>query len=687
MNRYLLFVFLFGGVLHLQGQSLLTPNLQRIDRWQAYIDSLDGKRDGIVEMSVPQQTQAATTLYLTRIDQIERSILASDKGILLQKQLLWELGTWLQGIDSKNYHLFTVYQPRIDLIRKTLTERNDARLREQLCSNLPAALEIIPFFAIRNVALDVLNTAAQREPSLLLKHFSAFDHLRFTPDVLDNVARHAPLTLAYYLGSDNPVSRSVQMAASKPNIANLIRVQKQAGSGSKAYILMDDIIHNGMSLSRAESITRNRDSLFSYLIHLRSRTQILASYNVRDELRYLALLKVRTLNDLHEAPDSKRFESIRRPEMNAAALYFTMVYGEAEMYTSSFLGIYKVFLERLDTMTPMQFFTSVGLEGYPTFLRLCAMYNTIGTFLSRSPEWEIDLIFRSLCTEIRLSGEPLQRAVDLVDIYGELDHEQYRDILKRSLAEESRLSLADPTRSMLFMQIGQLLGTIPATPEVDTLKAHFEGIDPDLLFQKGEHVQQHFFYDDTDGRLSFYSFMSVFPSSHWRRRDFANYVMLESLHGRKVKIYANRPDKEIVGQKELAGIFSTTGHYPDVVVHRGHSYYVDATIEYLTPATQLVLLGSCGGYTQVSNVLNLSPDAQLITTKQVGMRVINNAMVLKLAEQMRTGSYSSWNEFWPQLSAQFASKPEIRENFKEYIKPGDNLSVLLIRMYRQAVMR
>jgi len=39
------------------------------------------------------------------------------------------------------------------------------------------------------------------------------------------------------------------------------------------------------------------------------------------------------------------------------------------------------------------------------------------------------------------------------------------------------------------------------------------------------------------------------------------------------------------------------------------------------------LLGSCGGYHSLSKVLNISPQAQIIASKQIGTGVINMAMI------------------------------------------------------------
>ena len=52
-------------------------------------------------------------------------------------------------------------------------------------------------------------------------------------------------------------------------------------------------------------------------------------------------------------------------------------------------------------------------------------------------------------------------------------------------------------------------------------------------------------------------------------------------------------------------------------IKRGHSYYLQETINRLPSTAKIVLLGSCGGYQKLNDILNICPTAQIISSKQV----------------------------------------------------------------------
>ena len=73
----------------------------------------------------------------------------------------------------------------------------------------------------------------------------------------------------------------------------------------------------------------------------------------------------------------------------------------------------------------------------------------------------------------------------------------------------------------------------------------------------------------------------------------------------------------------LAGkIFAENNYEPNVMVHRGHSYYAYKTIEKISENTQIFVLGSCGGYHSISTIIERSPEISIISSKQIGTAVV-----------------------------------------------------------------
>ena len=80
-------------------------------------------------------------------------------------------------------------------------------------------------------------------------------------------------------------------------------------------------------------------------MRLKLENQKLGSETYTGELQYRGLKYVREMNDLHNESDAVRFKCIEG--FSPEELYFIMVYGQNEIYTSSFLGTFKRMQERM----------------------------------------------------------------------------------------------------------------------------------------------------------------------------------------------------------------------------------------------------------------------------------------------------------------------------------------------------
>jgi hypothetical protein len=115
-------------------------------------------------------------------------------------------------------------------------------------------------------------------------------------------------------------------------------------------------------------------------------------------------------------------------------------------------------------------------------------------------------------------------------------------------------------------------------------------------------------------------------------------------------------------------------------IHRGHSYSLPSTIEKLPYSSRLVLVGSCGGYQRLHDVLETCPEAAIISSKQVGTGQINQQLIDVICEQLRQGKDIYWPALWKKMEAGLAGKS--LETFRDYVPPYQNLGALFIQAYR-----
>ena len=133
-------------------------------------------------------------------------------------------------------------------------------------------------------------------------------------------------------------------------------------------------------------------------------------------------------------------------------------------------------------------------------------------------------------------------------------------------------------------------------------------------------------------------------------------------------------------QQRIAETVTNNKLFPTITIHRGHSYYADATISQMFPSSKIVFLGSCGGYHLIHDVLEKAPDAHIIASKQIGATEVNRPFFQLLTEKIRTGNNIDWIPFWKELD-----KMVVAKEFEDYIPPYKNLGALFIKAYKIAM--
>ena len=684
LSSFLILLYTVNTVAH--ANSIVDKYTERIATEQHRIDLLDGTEDRHVRLKSEIQSSQATGTYLTASQRITDKILSNgllpdvQKGDQLKR--VYEL---LKSVTSKNVHFYTQFSPVFNLIEKVQTIEDSKRLQSILKSNVYASLNLIAFFVDNPAAEPFFVIAARTEPSELLKHYSEFDFKSFSITVLDEIARVAPMKIKTYLHSWNPVHK--QIKASQNKITETVYdIFEEKGTATRSYVLLHDIVNSKLSVEEAHSIAKYDNTLFEYLIVMRAEEELHAEHSVDEALKYQCLKHVRVINDLHEESDAKRFASLSK--FSASEIYTLMVYSEDEIYTSTFLGMYTRMMAKMDAESTYQFLYQNNFNQFRTFIKMCAGYNELNNFLSKMGEYEKQKLFARLVEGIEKANDNLSSAVAIADTYGSIQSSGTKATFEQAILkyyEEIRYTDVEAEKLYsIILSVFDLGGTSSNAALRDQM-VNLRVLPISRIYKEGKNVQQHFFFDDPDGRTSYGHFISTFSNGKWDILDKGTYVLLKSRSGMAIEIYANKPTSECAGQDAIKAYFQETGRWPDVVVHRGHSYFASAAIESLTPNAEIVFLGSCGGYNNISQVLKYSPDAQIISSKQIGTMLVNDRLCLELNEVIRKGQDIVWDNLWATLDKKFADGSTADSRFQDYIPPHKNLGALLIKTYRSVL--
>ena len=154
-------------------------------------------------------------------------------------------------------------------------------------------------------------------------------------------------------------------------------------------------------------------------------------------------------------------------------------------------------------------------------------------------------------------------------------------------------------------------------------------------------------------------------------------------------VFANRPlesdaNLDDSAQIHLGKYLVEKGLKPTMVVHRGHSYWLQRTMDRMPGEAKIVLLGSCGGYQNLNKILDINPDAHIISTKEIGAGDINTPLFTYMNQAFMSGGDLSWKKMWITLSKSFSATTNtkaIRDSWESYVPPYKNLGAIFLKAY------
>ena len=565
-------------------------------------------------------------------------------------------------------------------------------------------------------ALDVLHRAAENaNPWVVLSSFDTYKDQPWALDVLRRAAENANPFLAflqYNTYKDQPWALTIIEAAAekdpreaidfslqnttllsalgnsqKPAIKKLIKIiNSNLDKDTKLKIapLLHKMVFNNLSIEDAVQIVSSDDPLtfFRTLIDINRQPGHLGEVVIDKEISKLALHMVQKINSLHNETDEVRFASLK--DATASEFYTLIVYGEEELYFTQ--GFFNHLFEHMsgEGINGYQLLERVSYGKFRTFLKICASSGRLEEFLKSMP-----IPFQTKLLNKFMGGiDSLEQAATVADALDMIVDKSILKVLHKTIKQEYERHKASGNKEGEVMY-GLLAGMCKGEDNEWFKNMAKEYKLPDLnilpasrLFNGNRvNVQQYFFYNDGDGKASFKNLLSQYRNkSEWDIEAYTNYIIIKSKETPyKIEIYANKPDREEQGTKEIEDIFEKNKIIPTVIVHRGHSFYTGQTIENIKPGAAIIFLGSCGGYKNNEEILKIAPESHIIATKGKGTMWLNDPLLKMLNDFIRSGKDINWQDFWLEAAKKLIDSPD----FKNYIPPHENMSLLYIIAYNR----
>lgn len=527
-----------------------------------------------------------------------------------------------------------------------------------------------------------------------------------TDSIIATVARKYPNQVLTYATSYTPVAAAIRK--NQDPVVQLIVKIGRSGQSTRILPFIDELIDGTMSVDSLENVVSSDYPYFKQMV----RTSIVLQQKksngqnplglkaMMENMQSRSLRYIREMNDLHEEPNNVRFAVVKN--FTPEELYYLIVNGQEELFTSSYTnhgnaGLYDQMMARMKPPRGDSLLMLVSFDRFKKFIAMAAGFNTLDHFLKSMEPENANYLMKKYVSSLEKT-EDLEDAVDVANSFGSIRDPKLLDFLREEVKKNYVfVSRKNDRRGKVIYELLSSLFETASGQQSDSTKAsdmaaklslppinyvNFAG----LVNDSGRIYQQVFFYGDKDGQESYASFMTSFGGGDWKVSRGQYWTTITSLKGKPITIFANLPlnepeDKTAI--EKLSEYLDEQDIHPTVFIHRGHSYHVNTTMDNLQSSAKIVVLGSCGGYHNLAKVLEKSPDAHIISSKQVGTRFVNEPIIRSLEEVIRSGKNVDWVNMWASLSKRFAGDARNKELFSDYVPPHKNLGAIFIKAYKQ----
>jgi hypothetical protein len=536
-------------------------------------------------------------------------------------------------------------------------------------------------------------------PDFILQFLETKPDFRFADSLVVEAAAHNPAKLVHYFFNGKTGVRERIRKSKNIYVKQIISLSTDRNA-AELYPFVIQIAEG--RIEPQEILAKRSDvaQYFQLLVNTLKESRLTKDSSsvfikpLRSGIRQKALsFYVNQINELHSSPDPVRFASVKnlRPE----DFYYIMTSCGDELYTSSYIGLYKRLMNQFMYSPADSLFDIVYHDNFPVFLRQAAVYNVAVDFLHKMSVGGMEQSLHRFFTGIEARPtEGLNKAMDIADFFSGLNaaadingmvETELRSNLNRCRAEKKYLGVK---LYSTLLQVFTLVKERKGMNQLWAVLGNYEELKQEALKNKDQGiVELLLFYGDEDGKASFNSFLrSYSDTSIWKIFKTANWVNIRSKTERPIDIYANLPldeeeEMDLRAQDSLFDFLQQQSLEPSILIHRGHSYHLDKTTKRLTPSVKLAILGSCGGYNHAISIASISPDVQIIGSKKIGSKSINDPLINVINESLLAERGLVWSEIWAKLSARFSKDELLSSLFGEYFSPDNNLSLFVLKLF------
>ena len=712
----LVVVFVFADVINLVAQSTKIPLMRqafhdKVDDAQKKILHLDGTADNNLNITDDEDMNLQLTYTATkRIDDIQNAIEAgSDDG----NSKIKYLRAFAETLESflRNYRYQTLRIDQFPVLVNAFSEGMQLdRQKESIVSFITSQPYEIENVLMKSVLFEDNSTYNEAKniiflkncklhPDKILPNLNANSNYPFTDSLISFAARYDADQLYTYAAASNKLGNKIHN--SPDTLVQIVSKLSKLKSGQQYFPFLDNLYHGKINLEQIDNVMDNQAKYYRLLIatkveyskRLLQRDTAMGIDAIDNKITSVGKYFINEINGLHESPDAVRFRVL--DNLTSEELYYLAVMQEELIYTSSYVrGVYPRIWQKMKNPRGDSLLVNVRFDHFKKWIKMAANYNTLDDFLKRMEKDNAEVLMKAFVNGLdKHNGkDSLEDAVDVAGSYASIYDKGIQQLILNQVQENlSGAKISGSSRALdIYSILNTLFMSMDSSNHIDISKEL--SIRPVYFMRNnmlkdttGRIIVQQFFYGDKDGQNVFNAFVRTFNNGNWKMSSSPEWVTFTSTKGTPITIYSNRPLDEMQGlddkaQADLNDYLLDHDLNPTVVLHRGHSYYLINTIKQMPPSAQVVLLGSCGGYQSLNQILKICPEAHIISSKQTGSGLINLPLINGIISELRQGKDLDWPVMWKGFSKEFGSGQN-KELFDDYVPPYKNLGAVFIMAY------
>ncbi|MEN9571579.1 MAG: hypothetical protein RL172_2810 [Bacteroidota bacterium] len=696
----------------------------RIKEEQQKCDKEDGRQDNFLKVSGNEEVNLLVTDAIIRKVNLLKDFIETTPKVPSNNEKIRQLGYVEELV--RNFRLQWKQRKFNPIMAPALVDNFELLLKANIDSQSIAPLVKNVPYPIGIITAEIFNKNSGYEesrrilylkftaenPSKILPTIRPFANESFADSLVVAACKNDPKQLYDYASSASSPEGKLIRRNNNPMVKSVTRLS-QTSNALLYYPFLDDIINGRQYIDSLRPIIADGDRQMDSIAYYRLLVKTEISYyervvkkdtpvamfgtnGLRDMLQRKAIRYfVTPINELHEQNNLEvRMKAIK--PLTAEELYYVVVMGENDIYTSSYKHSFSRLLKLMGPQPRTDsLLLKVKMDFFKKFIKMAANFNQLDTFLKLMPHDNATVLMKAFVANLDKTAD-LEDAVDVADSYSSINNKMLLANMLQNVKENEQKSIEQNNSKgktiygllkLIFMSADD--NSIDLTsqlgiPSVYSMENNY------LADEQGRIVQQVFFYGDEDGQKYFPQFVASFGNADWKVTRQKEWVEIKSVKGTPVWIYANLPldsDKNLddTAQAHLGRYLSKNGLYPSVVIHRGHSYWLPGTIKRLDGNAKIILLGSCGGYKNLSEILELCPDAHIVSTKEIGKGDINRPIINYLNQNFTSGKPLVWKDMWAALTKQFYATNDkaMKESWDDYVPPYKNLGAIFIKAYNK----